>query len=92
MGCIFYAEDFVVCSLLLELFQPSNEEMKVKQGDIWRLFREAQQSKSSFDSLFLVLLNFYVYSDVLFFILFIFRHIVLEQTTSHGYRGTEKII
>jgi hypothetical protein len=52
MGCIFYAEDFVVCSLLLELFQPSNEEMKVKQGDIWRLFREAQQSKSSFDSLF----------------------------------------
>lgn len=55
---------------LLELFQPSNEEMEVKQGDIWRLFREAQQSKSSFDYFFIlfwVLENFYVYSDVCFF-------------------------
>lgn len=54
MGCIFYGEDFVVCSLLLELFQPSNGEMEVKQGDIWRHFREAQQSKSSFDFFFFI--------------------------------------
>lgn len=56
---------------LLELFQSSNGEMEVKQGDIWGLFREAQQSKSSisffFCFLFWVLVNFiYMYSDFFF--------------------------
>lgn len=63
---------------LLELFQSSNGEMEVKQGDIWGLFREAQQSKSSISFfLFFVLgsCKFYLcvfwfffwwYSDILY--------------------------
>lgn len=61
----------------------------MKQNEIWGLFREAQQSKSSFDIWGVgVLLNVsYMYSDVF---LMICRHIVLEQTTSHGRRGAEQ--
>lgn len=68
-----YAENFVISHCSLELFQSANGEPEVKRNYIGQLFREAQQSESTFDVLFfggggVVVFNVSrMYSDAFFF-------------------------